>query len=74
MRISILVVMAFALVSQSAFFNQDEEQRSDSPTEWKKDPVCQAVYDGVLEGLYRDGVSQTIVANIIGTKTLKNNP
>ena len=73
MRISILVVMAFALVSQSAFFNQDEEQRSDSPTEWKKDPVCQAVYDGVLEGLYRDGVSQIIVANIIGTKTLKNN-
>ncbi|MBT4013417.1 MAG: hypothetical protein HOF15_14005 [Planctomycetaceae bacterium] len=72
MRISILLVAAFAFVSQSIHFSQGKKQEADPITDWKKDPVCQAVYDGVLEGLYRDRVSQKIVTNIIGKKALKN--
>ena len=34
--------------------------------DWKKDQVCQAVFFGVLEGLYRDGVADDVVNNLIG--------
>ena len=33
---------------------------------WKKDPVGQAVFEGVLEGLIRDQVDAAVVENIIG--------
>lgn len=72
MRFPILLVAAFALVAQSVHSSQDKKQQANPVTDWKKDPVCQAVYDGVLEGLYRDRVSQEIVTNIIGKKTVKS--
>lgn len=34
-------------------------------TDWKDDPVCQMVFFAVLEGLYRDGVSDDVVECIV---------
>lgn len=41
----------------------------ESPVDWKKDPVCKAVFFGVLEGLYNDGVADDVVDNIIGARS-----
>ena len=44
-----------------------EESSREYP--WKANSVRQAVYEAVLEGLYRDHVSDAIVSNIIGEKS-----
>ena len=49
-----------------------EEYRREYP--WKANSVCQAVYEAVLEGLYRDNVSDAIVSNIIGEKSQDRSP
>ncbi len=49
-----------------------EENRREYP--WKANSVCQAVYEAVLEGLYRDNVSDAIISNIIGEKSQDRSP
>ena len=43
--------------------------------DWKDDPVCQMVFFAVLEGLYRDGVSDEVVECIVPkTPNLEQDP
>lgn len=72
MRISHAIVVAFALFVESVHCSQDKNTDTRLVTDWKKDPVCKAVYAGVLEGLYRNRVSDDIVTNIVGKKTPKH--
>ena len=69
MRISFILVVVFALLVESVDCSQGKKNDPKLVTDWKKDPVCKAVYAGVLKGLYRDQVSDEIVTNIIGKKT-----
>ena len=69
MRISFILVVVFALLVESVDCSQGKKNDPKLGTDWKEDPVCKAVYDGVLKGLYRDQVSDEIVTNIIGKKT-----
>lgn len=72
MRISLFFFLAFVVFIGSVHFAQDKNIASPAGTDWKKDPVCQAVFQAVLEGLQRDHVSGNIVANIIGKKSTRN--
>ena len=74
MRISLILVVTFVLFVESVHCTQGKDSNPKLVTEWKQDPVCKAVYDGVLNGLYRDRVSDEIVTNIIGKKTQKKRP
>ena len=69
MRILLALVVAFGLLVATVDYGQEKKVEPESVADWRKDPVCRAVYAGVLEGLYRDAVSDKIVANIIGKKT-----
>ena len=71
MRISLILVVTFVLFVESVHCTQGKDSNPKLVTDWKQDPVCKAVYDGVLNGLYRDRVSDEIVTNIIGKKTQK---
>ncbi|MEM7454361.1 MAG: hypothetical protein AAF456_08390 [Planctomycetota bacterium] len=53
----------FVFAGQSALVGQTE---SSEEMKWQEDPVCQSVFHGVLEGLYRDRVDIAIVDSIIG--------
>lgn len=39
--------------------------------DWKEDSACQLVFFAVLEGLYRDGVKDDVVENVIGAPSSK---
>ena len=68
MRFSSIIIVVFGLLVGSVHFAQDKKSQPQTPTDWKKDAVCRAIFDGVLEGLHRDRVNTEIVANIIGEK------
>ena len=63
-----------------AGFDLGDSKRDDTKTDkstakglgdWKKDPVCRAVYSGVLKGLEKDNVSLQIVDNLVGKFSTK---
>ena len=37
--------------------------------EWRNDPACQLIFFAVLEGLYRDGVPDTVVDLVVPPKS-----
>ncbi|MEE3367867.1 MAG: hypothetical protein VX346_00845 [Planctomycetota bacterium] len=72
MRISLVIIATFVLLVESVHCSHDKNANSKLVKEWEKDPVCKAVYDAVLQGLYRDRVSDEIVTNIVGKQAAKN--
>ncbi|MEC9091682.1 MAG: hypothetical protein VX438_03170 [Planctomycetota bacterium] len=74
MRISIFTFSLFTLLAVTIHCSQDSTTKPKPTSDWKKDPVCRAVFDAVLTGLQQDQVSQDIVTSIIGEKELRSTP
>ncbi|MBN81623.1 MAG: hypothetical protein CMJ70_15940 [Planctomycetaceae bacterium] len=72
MRIPLVRIATFVVLVEAVYCSHGKEADSKLVTEWKKDPVCKAVYDAVLQGLYRDRVRDEIVTNIVGKQAPKN--
>ena len=72
MRITLVIIATFVVLVESVYGSHGKDDDSKLVTNWKNDPVCKAVYDAVLQGLYRDRVSDKIVTNIVGKQAPKN--
>ena len=72
MKITIVIIATFVVLVESVYGSHGKDDDSKLVTDWKKDPVCKAVYDAVLQGLYRNRVSDKIVTNIVGNQAPKN--
>ena len=72
MRIPLVRIATCVVLVESVYCSHGKNVDSKLVTEWKKDPVCKAVYDAVLQGLYRDRVRDEIVTNIVGKQAPKN--
>ena len=72
MRITLVIIATFVVLVESVYGSHGKDDDAKLVKDWKKDPVCKAVYDAVLQGLYRDRVSDEIVTNIVGKQAPKN--
>lgn len=62
-----MLVFGIALLAVALAFpaRADEPSPKATPSDWRDDPVCQTVFFAVLEGLYADGVSDSVVDAIV---------
>ena len=72
MKITIVIIATFVVLVESVYGSHGKDDDAKLVKDWKKDPVCKAVYDAVLQGLYRDRVSDEIVTNIVGKQAPQN--
>jgi hypothetical protein len=72
MKITIVIIATFVVLVESVYGSHGKDDDAKLVKDWKKDPVCKAVYDAVLQGLYRNRVSDKIVTNIVGNQAPKN--
>ena len=72
MKITIVIIATFVVLVESVYGSHGKDDDAKLVKDWKKDPVCRAVYDAVLQGLYRDRVSDEIVTNIVGKQAPQN--
>ena len=67
--------LLFATCSLAIASHDDLQTRNSNrqePKNWRKDPVCIAVYQGVLKGLKADSVGADIVENVVGKASSKS--